>query len=990
MHCDYLLINLIYMKRLFYKLSLAIGLAALPIMLIAQRTITGTVTDAENGFTLIGANILVLGTEGVGTSTDIDGNYSILVPDGSTTLQFSYTGYATQEIAIGAGNIVDVAMKVGNLLDEVVVIGYGEVKREDATGSVTAVGKESFNRGAITGPQDLLAGKVSGVQITTSSDPGGGAQIRIRGGSSLSASNDPLIVIDGIPVFNNSISGSRNVFNFVNPNDIESITVLKDASATAIYGVRASNGVIIITTKEGSLGKLTLTYNGSVNISQVQQTVDVMNASEYRDLVAEQEPDAVDLLGEENTDWQDEIYQSAFGQDHSLNFSGGLGELPYRASLGYTNMDGILKNDQFTRTTAALNLTPKFFDSYLQVNANFRYAREENQFGNRAAIGAAASMDPTQPIFDEETGARFGGYYTWLNNSGLPDNLAPANPIALLEQRQDASEVDRYVANGIIDYRFHFLPELRANINFGYDYGKGSGTVKVDTFAAFDYNSETGGGIDNRYQLEITNQLLEAYLNYVKEIGDSKFDLMGGYSYQSLLIEDDFRNADFVNDVDRIETDTNANELFLASLYGRFNYTFQGKYLFTFTLRRDGTSRFSENERWGLFPAAAVAWKAIDKDGADFSALKFRLGWGITGQQDVGGFYDYLPRYLAGQPNARYQFGDEYVTTIRPDGYDEGLKWEETTTYNFGIDYGFLKNRIIGAVEFYRRETKDLLNFIPVPAGSNNTNFINTNVGDLENTGVEFSIDAKVIDKTDLTWNFGANVSYNRNEITKLTATDDPDYIGVLTGGISGAVGNTIQIHSVGHPVRSFYVYEQVYDESGKPIEGLYVDQNDDGIINDEDLYRFENPAPDVYMGFTSNLRYKNFDFSFAARANIGNYAYNNIEYVGSNYDRVVTTNRSLLNVHRNLNDLQFQGANEQFSDYFVQNASFLRFDHFTLGYDFADKIERVSWLKLYATIQNPILITKYDGIDPELNDGIDNNIYPRSRRILFGINARF
>lgn len=983
------------MKRLFYKLSLAIGLLALPCLLFAQRTISGTITDAADGLPLIGANILVVGAEGVGTVTDIDGSYSINVPPEGTALLFSYTGYASKEIPLGASNVIDLAMAVGSVLNEVVVIGYGEIKREDATGSVTAVGEESFNKGAITSAQDLLAGKVAGVQIVTSSDPGGGSQIRIRGGSSLSASNDPLIVIDGVPVFNNGISGSRNVFNFVNPNDIETITVLKDASATAIYGSRASNGVIIITTKEGNLGKLTVNYNGSVNISQVQQTVDVMNATEYRNLITErtqagfEEPGTDTLLGSANTDWQDEIYQSAFGQDHSLNFSGGLGDLPYRASIGYTNMDGILKNDQFTRTTAALNLTPKFFDSYLQVNANVRYAREENQFGNRAAIGAAASMDPTQPILDPEN-TRFGGYYTWLNNSGLPDNLAPANPIALLEQREDESSVDRYVANAVIDYRFHFLPELRANLNVAYDYGEGSGTVKVDTFAAFNYNSENGGGIDNRYKLEITNQLFEAYLNYVKEIGDSKFDLMGGYSYQSLLIEDDFRNANFVNTENLIETDTNANELFLASLYGRFNYTFQGKYLFTFTMRRDGTSRFSDDARWGLFPAAAFAWKAIDNEGGKFSSLKFRLGWGITGQQDVGGFYDYLPRYLVGQPNARYQFGNEFVTTIRPDGYDNNLKWEETTTYNFGIDYGFLKNRLIGAIEFYRRETKDLLNFIPVPAGSNLTNFINTNVGDLENTGVEFSIDAKVIDNADLTWNFGANVSYNRNEITKLTATEDPNYVGVLTGGIAGAVGNTIQIHSVGYPVRSFYVYEQVYDDNGKPIEGLYVDQNNDGIINNEDLYRHEDPAPDVYMGFTSNLTYKNWDFSFAARANIGNYAYNNIEYIGSSYDRMVTTNNSLLNVHRNLNDLQFQETNEQFSDYFIQNASFFRFDHFTLGYDFSDKIDGVSWLKLFSTIQNPILITKYDGIDPELNDGIDNNIYPRSRRIIFGINARF
>ena len=504
------------------------------------------------------------------------------------------------------------------------------------------------------------------------------------------------------------------------------------------------------------------------------------------------------------------------------------------------------------------------------------------------------------------------------------------------------------------------------------------------------FDPTNGGGVDNDYELEITNKLLEFYLNYVKEIGGSKFDIMGGYSYQSLLIEDEFRNSNVRGTPGVTVEGTNANELFLASLYGRLNYTLNDRYLFTVTLRRDGTSRFSPDARWGLFPAAAFAWKVIDGGNTALSSLKVRLGYGVTGQQDVGGFYDYLPRYLRSFDNARYQFGDEFVTTQRPDGYDEDLKWEETTTYNIGLDYGFKNDRIVGSIEFYRRETKDLLNFIPVPGGSNLTNFINTNVGDLENQGVEFSIDVRAIDKEDFSWDVGFNATYNRNEITKLTATDDPNYIGVLTGGISGAVGNTIQIHSVGFPVRSFYVYEQVYDEAGKPIEGLYVDQNGDGIINNEDLYRLENPAPDYYFGLTSNLSYKNFDFSFAARANFDNYIYNNIEYLGSNYDRVLTTNNSLLNVHANVNKLQFQESNEQFSDYFIQNGSFLRIDHITLGYNFADSLDKFDFLKLYATIQNPVLITKYDGIDPELNNGIDNNIYPRSTRFIFGLNVKF
>lgn len=968
---------------------LAVVAGMLPVMLYGQRTLTGTVTDASNGEPLIGANILAVGTS-TGTITDIDGSFTLEVPEGVTTLQVSYTGYRTLEVPIGASNTIDIQLEPGSILNEIVVIGYGTVKREDATGSVQSVSEEDFNKGAITGAQELLSGKVAGVQIVTSGDPGGGAAIRIRGGSSLSASNDPLIVVDGVPVDNGGISGERNILNFINPNDIESFTVLKDASATAIYGSRASNGVILITTKKGHLGKtISVNYSGNYSISSPIKTVDVLNAAEYRALIEERYPEghpARALLGNADTDWQDVIYEDASGHDHSLSISGGIGQVPYRVSLGYTDKNGILKTDNFKRTTAALNLSPGFLDNRLQINFNVKGMNTDNVFANREAIGAALFFDPTHPVYDE--GNPYGGYFTWTQQNGDPNPLAPANPLALIEMRDDQSNVKRLLLNGTIDYRLESLPELRFNLNLGYDYSKGEGTVNVPGNASFAYDAQTGGGVKNEYSQEKKNELLEFYMNYVKEFNDLKLDAMAGYSWQRFFFSDNFINSDIAG-IDVTEGDSKG-ELFLLSLYGRMNLTYADRYLLTLTLRRDGTSRFSPDSRWGLFPAAALGVKLIDNNGVgSISNLKLRLGYGVTGQQDVGGYYLYLPRYLASFDNARYQFGNEFITTLRPEGYDYNIKWEETTTYNAALDFGFMDDRLTGSLEYYLRKTKDLINFIPVPAGTNLTNFINTNVGDLENRGVELSLNANILKAADLVWDFGFNATYNKNKITRLTASDDPNYQGVLVGGISGAVGNTIQIHSVGYPANSFYVYEQVYDANGVPIEGLYVDRNGDGQVNNEDLYRLEKPAPDVFLGFNSYLRYGNFDLTFAGRANINNYVYNNVQSNGASYNNLYHPTGYLGNVNKVATELDFVNP-QYFSDHFVQNGSFLRLDHITLGYDFSSMVEKVSLLKFYITMQNPVLITNYDGIDPEVFGGIDNNVYPRSRTFLFGVNAGF
>ncbi|NNE27306.1 MAG: TonB-dependent receptor [Saprospiraceae bacterium] len=982
------------MKKLFFSLKHGFSILVLSLILahpgMAQRTISGVVTDAATGETLIGANILVKGSS-TGTITDFDGAYSLEVSDDATTLVFSYTGFNPKEVEIGESEVLNVELSFGEFLDEVVVIGYGTVKREDATGSIQSVSTEKFNRGSITGPQELLAGKVAGVSITTGGDPGGGSKIRIRGESSLNANNDPLIVIDGVPLESGGISGARNPLNIINPNDIETFTVLKDASASAIYGNRAAGGVILITTKKGKVGSgLKLGYNGFVSFSSPYNRVDVLDADEYRSVIEstfDEDHPARELVGSANTDWQDEIYETAFGQDHNVNVSGSLKDLPFRVSLGYSDKNGILKTDNFKRLTGGINLNPGFMDNTLQLNVHLKAMQTKNHFADRGAIGNALSFDPTQEIYDP--GNAFGGYTTWVQGNGTPHLIAPANPIALLDLRDDNSTVNRYIANVSADYRLPFLPDMRANLSLAYDYAKGEGTIQVPNFAAFAFDDINGGGVNNTYSQEKENSLLEFYLNYKKSMGQSDIDIMGGYSWQHFDVANEFNNSDAAGTPSETTIGSDPAEYFLVSLYGRVNYSYQNKYLFTFTLRRDGTSRFSPENRWGLFPAAAVAVKLIDNDQQYFNNIKLRAGWGVTGQQEIGDFYAYLARYQLGFENAQYQFGNEFVRTLRPNGYDANIRWEETTTINLGVDFSIINGRLGGSLDIYQRETEDLLNRVPVPAGTNLTNFITTNVGNMENQGIELAINLTPVATEDITWDFSFNTSYNRNEITKLTVVDDPDYEGIRTGGIAGGVGSTIQIHSVGHAPASFYAYEQIYDENGTLLEGEFVDQNNDGIINDSDRIRYKKPAADYSFGFTSNFRYKNLDFSFAGRALTGNYIYNNVQTDMGYLERLYNSVGTIWNVHQSAVDLNVSNqGNLTLSNHFIKNASFLRVDHITVGYDLSSLTNKS--IRVYTTLQNPILITGYDGLDPETGNGIDNNIYPRPRTLVFGVSAQF
>lgn len=1000
------------MKKITNLLKSTLLLMALILsgQIFAQEVaITGKVLDASDGNSLPGVSIFVQNTTN-GTTSDIDGNFALTVQKGDL-LVFSFIGYQQQEVVVAAQNRLTISLEpaVTNLT-EVVVIGYGQVKKGDATGAVTAVGVEDFNRGSITNPVELVQGKTAGVQITTNSGaPGSGATIRIRGGSSLSASNDPLFVIDGIPVDNDGISGTRNALSTLNPNDIETFTILKDASAAAIYGARASNGVVIITTKKGKLGQgigkrpFVIDYNSNFNLYTIPQKREVLTGDEFRAMVNDKfagNDNVLSLLGTANTDWQKEIYNSAFGMDHNLSISGAYKTLPYRLSLGYADFDGIVKTDNMQRTTVGLNLNPTFFDNHLKVNMSGKGMFIKQRFANEAALGSAIQMDPTKPVYED--GGAYGGYYTLLQANGDPVTQATKNPLALLDQREDNSDVNRFLGNLQLDYKFHFLPDLRANLNIGGDYSNANGDVFVPGNASFAFDKLNGGGINRIYDQEKKNEVLDFTLNYVKTVPSikSKFDVMGGYSWQhfyrkgSAYETNDLTGPYFIQKKVNDSSDY-ATESYLVSFFTRINYTFSERYLLTFTLRNDGSSRFSEDSRWGLFPSVAFAWRMMDEPWMQpidqISELKLRLGWGVTGQQNISdNDYPYLARYTLGQNNAAYQFGNVFFQTLRPEGYDALIKWEETTTLNFGLDYGLFKDRIYGSLDIYQRKTKDLINFIPIPAGTNLTNYLLTNVGDLQNNGFEFSINAKPISKPDFYWEIGLNATYNKNEITKLTATDDPNYLGVFTGGISGGVGNTIQIHSVGFPSYSFFVFEQVYDEAGKPIEGMYVDRNKDGNITDDDRYHYKDATPDYYFGISSRVNYKEWDFSFSGRANFGNYMYDNFSSNNSTYERLYRPEGPYLaNVASTVNEAGFT-VPQYLSDYYIVDASFFKMDNITIGYTLDKFLKNKAKLRLSATVNNAFTITKYGGIDPEIFSGIDNLIYPRTRAFVFGINLSF
>ena len=972
-------------------LGLVLGLF-LSVSAFAQIDVKGHVKDAT-GEPIIGATVRVDGTQ-TATITDFDGNFVVKANQGAT-LSVSYVGYVTAQVK-AAPNVTVILQDDQTVLQDVVVIGYGTVRKSDATGSVMSVEADQLNKGLATSPADLLQGKTPGVQITTNSGaPGAGSKIRIRGGSSLSASNDPLIVIDGLPISSTEISGG-DVLNTINPNDIESFSILKDASATAIYGSRASNGVILITTKKGKAGaKPRINVDMSGTFKTVAKKVDVLGAEEFRDFFMANFSDkeaAVAALGNANTKWQDQIYQTAFAEEINASIAGGYSakessfKMPYRVSAGFLNNSGTLKTTGMTRGTAGFNLTPTLFNDRLTINLNAKGVFTHNSFADEGAIGQAVKYNPLKPVYNED-----GSYYRWESN-GAPNTMSTLNPVAQLYQQNKDSYVRRFVGNAQFDYKFKFLDGLRANLNLGLDYSTTTGWNVSDQYSETSYHNkvENGTGLWEKYTQIRRDKTLEFYLAYAKELKEisSRFDILAGYSWQHFYNEttddkvaNDGSNARLYGDPTLFKT-----ESYLVSFYGRLNYSLLDRYLLTFTLRDDGTSRF-QNNKWGLFPSAAFAWRISEepfmRNAEWLSNLKLRLGYGITGQQNINqGDYPSIPTYHTNQAGSLYQFGNTIVTPITPKGYAAQIKWEETTTYNIGLDFGFARNRINGSIDVYQRKTKDLLNKVPVAAGTNLTNYLLMNVGDLENKGIEGAINVVPIEKKDLRWEIGFNIAYNKNKITRLTASDDPSYPGVETGDISGGVGNKIQINKVGNPVSSFYVFQQVYGEDGKPLEGVYVDRNHDGQITDDDRYVYYKPDADVNLGLNTEFSYKKWTLSASFRSSLGNYVYNNVasdaEMKADMWTNNFISNRLSTAPYSNFAQAQYK------SDYYVQNASFLKLDKVTLAYNIAD------WVRVNFTCQNVFTVTNYKGVDPEVANGIDNNMYPRSRNFIVGASFNF
>lgn len=992
-------------------LSLLLGLF-LSVGAFAQNDVKGIVKDAS-GEPIIGATIRVIGQEG-GAITDFDGNFTIKAAPGAK-IQVSYIGYKTVELPVSA-NMVVTLQDDTQLLSDVVVIGYGRAKKEDLTGSVTAIKPDEMSKGITSSASDMLVGKVAGVDvITAGGSPGSGAQIRIRGGSSLNASNDPLLVVDGLTIDNNTAKGMSNVMAMINPNDIETFTVLKDASATAIYGSRASNGVIIITTKKGRKGTgPKFSYNGDVTISTTQKRYDVLNGDQYRALVADVIGEGAAALGTANTDWQDEIFRTAVSTSHNLSITGGLKNMPYRVSAGYQSDSGIIKNSYMKRFNASVNLAPSFLDDHLNFNVTAKFMAEKDSYVDAGAVvGGALAMDPTRPVYDHSAigDAFFGGYYqNYQGTDAYPDpnwtytsnTNTPQNPVAYLNQKSCIAHSSDFTGNIEMDYKIHGFEDLHLHASFG---GQYTSSTQDDWTSPYSYDNNYYGwnGVTKYYKYSIT---ANAYAQYQHTFGAHNIDVMvgGEESHYHRNGWDAGSGWDSYNDVaynvsskDEQEWATHNS---LVSYFGRVNYTLLDRYMLTATFRADGSSRFAKGHKWGYFPSVALAWRINDekfmKNLKWWNEFKLRLGWGQTGQQDIGYDFLYSLLYTTSNSYAQYPFGDTYYYTVRPDKYNPELTWETTTTWNAGLDFAFLNNRITANIDGYYRKTTDLIQEVTIPALMNLAQRMAQNIGSLENYGVEFTLGAKPIVTKDFTWDVQYNVSWNHNEITELVGGDD-GYIVQSGGTISRGNVTHVQAHTVGQPANSFWVYQQVYDENGKPIEGAFVDRDGNGIINSDDRYFYHSPAADVYMGLTMKFLYKRWDLSFALRASLGNYVYydflSNKAAVSSSG---LYSNSAYSNTTQAAIDLGFTGTGGSeyyLSDYFVRNASYLKCQNITLGYSFpALKYNNQDYFsgRVFFTVQNPFIITKYKGLDPEVSSGIDSNPYPRPLSFQLGLNLNF
>ena len=945
----------------------------------AQQSVSGLITD-NSGTPLPGVNVIIQGTN-VGVSSDFDGNYQINADNGQI-LVFSYIGYESVELTVNGAN-QDVKMTESDSeLDEVVVIGYGTVRKKDLTGAVDLVTEKNFAKGSVVSPQQLIRGKVAGVSIVSNSGaPGDDSNVLIRGIGSLNLNSNPLYVVDGIPLDSGGVGGSRSPLNAINPADIEAISILKDASATAIYGSRAANGVVLITTKKGKTGELKFNFSSRSSSFTPIDFVDVLNATQFKYAVqATGVSDYISRLGSNDTDWQKEIYETARAQNNSFSVSGGLLNMPFRASLGYTDQDGILMGDNFNRMTGSFNIAPSLLDGDLRANVNVRFVRSENDFANRGAIGSAVFFDPTKPVFGSSS--NYGGYYTWLDSTGKKLALSPTNPLALLNLSDDESTVDRIITNLKLDYDLP-IDGLIATVNAGYDNSKGEG------FSSQDKNMPTDAagfnGSNNMYSNETTNLLFDAYLNYALESGKSNLSVTAGHSYQSFEYDNSSTaSVEYLNPDGSVNSGSSTNNSFidtsknvLLSYFGRVNYSFDEKYLLTATLRADASSKLPSSDRWGQFFSAALAWNFYD-DGVD--KLKFRVGFGEVGNVNGLGDYNFLTRYVSSDSQAKYGFGNSFYSTYRPAPINKNLRWEVGQTTNFGIDFTFSDLKLNGSLNAYVKKTNDLIATAVIDPFTNFGTTIDANIGDMENKGVEFQLNSTLFESDDLKFDINYNVSINDNKITRLDNEQN-------VGGIG--FGAFLQRHETGKSPYSYYVYKQIYDHKGRPIEGSYADLNGDGRINNDDRYFYKDPYADVLMGLSASITYKDFDLSMASRASLGNYSSNRMA-AASNENQIWNLGR-LSNVHTSYLDTGFLYFSDKngVSDHYIQNASFFKLDNVTLGWTVDNVIDN-NPMRLYISADNLLTITEYDGVDPEITGGIDSNFYPRSRAIALGLDINF
>ena len=989
------------MNAIFSKVrKRGILLAALLLMgclqLLAQtRTVKGEVTDAQNGEALIGATVTVEGEKG-GTVTDFDGNFSLQVSSSAKKIKVSYIGYIDKILTISDNMQVKLESDSKALAD-VVVIGYGTARKSDLTGSVATVKAKDFNKGLVSSPEQLINGKVSGVQIMSNSgSASAGSTIRVRGGASLNASNDPLIVLDGVPLEQGGISGnSSNFLSMINPSDIESMTVLKDASSTAIYGSRASNGVIIITTKKGQQGGLKVNFNTTNSMQTRAQMVDMLSHDDFVNVINQFGTDnQKSLLGNANTDWNDEVYRTAFGTDNNLSLSGSIGKyLPFRVSAGYYNQSGLVRKDNVERWTGNVVLTPSFFQDHLKLTINAKGTLNNNSFNNGGAVWAAATFNPTIPVYSGND--KYGGFNEALDADGYPVNAGVRNPRGLVDLYDSKSKVSRFIGSMDVDYKVHFLPDLKLHATIGADYAKGDGTIYVPGYAAQAFNKdESLSGSDYKYGPQKNeNRLLTLYANYAKYFENikSNVDLTAGYDYQFWKSTTPLYYTKSAAGTTLSTVKASDYRHVMLSYYGRINYSFDGKYLLTATVRRDASSRFSKDTRWGTFPSVALGWTLTEepwlKNQKVLSNLKLRASYGVTGQQEGIGNYNYLPVYTSSVTGAEALINGQYITTYRPEAYVSDLKWETTTSWNFGLDFGFLNGRIGGAIDFYTRKTKDLLASVPTAAGTNFSKTILTNVGNVDSKGIEVSLNATPIQTKDWEWNLSYNFTWQNMKVKNLSLTQGGSQTNVKVGPSIDAY--QFQVLSEGYEPYMFYVYHQLYDsETGKPIEGAYADLNGDGEINDGDLYRYHSPAPKYIMGLSTSLRYKQLTLGMSFRANIDNYVYNGMGMSTGAWETVSYNNSQLNNLNTSFLKTGFK-TRQYLSDYYVENASFLKLDNLSLSYN-VGKINKWASLTVSAMVQNVFTITGYSGTDPEVPNGMDNSFYPRPRTYSVSLGLQF